>query len=196
MPRVVDTEKRKEEILDAALAALDDGGFATFTMRSLGRRIGGSSTLVTHYFPSRESIIAAVIDRTVRRTAEEVERLHQVADLRARLRAALEYFVPTSEADKQAERRRIALLAYRGIEPSVDDYYAKLEPMMRGVLSAAIDGAVPPEEAAAILDLVRLWVNGMALSVVEHPEIWTGERQTAALEKLLSLLPISDAAAR
>ena len=89
MPRVVDTEKRKEEILDAALAALDDGGFATFTMRSLGRRIGGSSTLVTHYFPSRESIIAAVIDRTVRRTAEEVERLHQVADLRARLRAAL-----------------------------------------------------------------------------------------------------------
>ncbi|MEV5842478.1 hypothetical protein AB0M32_10960 [Streptomyces sp. NPDC051985] len=62
---------------------------------------------------------------------------------------------------------------------------------MRSVLAKAVSDFVEPDEHDAIVDQMRVWGSGMVLSVAEHPEIWTPERQLEALERFLKALRLT-----
>ncbi len=53
----------KEEILDIAESIIYESGPAGFSVRSLAKRVGLSPMGLYTYFPSRESILEAVLDR-------------------------------------------------------------------------------------------------------------------------------------
>jgi hypothetical protein len=42
----------------------------------------------------------------------------------------------------------------------------------------------------ATVDLIRLWTSGVVLSAIEHPELWTPERQTEALQHFMNLIEL------
>ena len=50
-------------IVSTATELIERDGLATFTMRSLGRELGASAMAVYGYFPSREALLAAVLER-------------------------------------------------------------------------------------------------------------------------------------
>lgn len=52
-----------EAIVDAATSLIERDGLRAFTMRSLGRELGASAMAVYGYFPSREQLLAAVLER-------------------------------------------------------------------------------------------------------------------------------------
>ena len=54
-------------ILDAAIALLAEGGYASMTLADIGERAGCSRSLATHYFGSKPRLIAAVIAHIVDR---------------------------------------------------------------------------------------------------------------------------------
>ena len=188
MPRFVDHEQRKSEIIDAVIAALGEGGFKTFTMRSIAKRMGGSSTLITHYFPTRDALLDELLQRALVEAEDERQRLLQIDDPRARLHEVLTYFLPDDEETLAQERMRVALTAHKEAEPAVKDFFAKLEPGMRGLMRVTLEEFVEPEELDGMVDLLRAWTTGVAISAVEHPEIWTPTRQRATLQLFLDLM--------
>lgn len=52
-----------EGIVEIATELIEREGLAAFTMRSLGRELGVSAMAVYGYFPSREALLAAVLER-------------------------------------------------------------------------------------------------------------------------------------
>ncbi|MEV0222102.1 TetR/AcrR family transcriptional regulator [Streptomyces sp. NPDC050704] len=188
MPKYVDPELRAKEITDAAVRVLGEGGFAKLTLRNLAKRLGGSITLVTHYFPNRDVLITGILEHFFAESDQFAEELAAIADPAERLHAALLWFLPVDEETLVRERGRIALVAHRDADAAVDDFITRLEPAMRAILAQGIAGFVEDDEFEVTLDLLRSWTTGMALSAVEHPEIWTVERQLRALDRFLALL--------
>lgn len=188
MPRQVDSEQRVRDIVDAALTTLGEGGFAMLTLSNIAKRMGGSITLITHYFKNRDELIAAILEGALHDTETFVDSLESMTNPRDRLSAVLTWFLPLRESDRLEEGARIALVAHRHNEPAIQDFLKRLEPAMRFSLREAIKGFVPEHELESMVDLFRVWTSGVALSAVEHPEIWTAERQLATLELFLSHL--------
>ena len=59
-PKVV--EDRREQILDAALRAFAQQGFARTTNKDIAREAGITPGLIYHYFESKEALFRAIID--------------------------------------------------------------------------------------------------------------------------------------
>lgn len=190
MPRFVDAEQRRSDILEAASAALSEEGYGRMTMRSLAKRMGGSSTLVTHYFPTKDVLVTALVEKVLAEAAALKAELETITDPGTRLRALLENFLPTDKRALQDEQVRVALLPYKDTDPAIGDLFARMEPSMREVIRTALEGAVDVDDLDEMIDLVRAWCSGVCLSVVEHPELWPRERQLAVNERFLALLPL------
>jgi AcrR family transcriptional regulator len=186
----VDPEERVRDIVAASLQALSEGGLAELTLRKIAQRMGGSITLITHYFANREALLDAVMEYVLVDADVVLEEIEQIAEPRDRLRVALQWFLPDTEEGLRQERARVALLTHQGAEPVIRRNLARMEPAMRAVLVRAVEELVPADELEGTVDMVRVWVSGIALSVVEHPEIWTPERQLAALERFLKVLSL------
>lgn len=190
MPRFVDHEQRKAEIVAAVVEAIAEGGFKSFTLRSLAQRMGGSSTLITHYFPNREALLQALLDSAMSEATEQAETLQRIADPHERLHAVLEWFLPNTPESLQLERVRIVLVGHIESEPMVAGFFKQLEEGMRGLMRKSLQEFVDPKALEDMVDLLRAWTSGVALSAVEHPEIWSPQRQLAALDRFLSSLSL------
>lgn len=188
MPIHVDHDERREKIVNAAIRVLGDVGFANFTLRAVSDRLGGSVTMVTHYFPSREALLTKMLDQTLDDAHATQKELAAIEDPHDRLEAVVRYFLPIDDEALAIERARVALVSHRNVEPAIQEYLARIEPGMRDVIKTAIRDFITPYQMEATVDLIRLWTSGVVLSTIEHPELWTPERQTEALHHFMNLI--------
>lgn len=63
---------RKEEILDAALVLFGERGYRATSLRDVASRVGMTHPGVLHHFPSKEHLLAAVLDRRDRMDEERL----------------------------------------------------------------------------------------------------------------------------
>lgn len=193
MPKYVDHDARREEIVNATLRILAERGPRGLTIRSVAEEMGGSSTVVTHYFPTRDSLIEGVVDSF----AEWSETLYAIeagsADARERLRVFLHWFVPASEEALNEERARMNLLAERNSYPPVEGFIRSVDTWARTLIGEHLEGLADPDEIEGLVDLIRVVTNGVALAAVELPEDWPPERQFATVDRLLDLLDLLEA---
>lgn len=80
MPKIVDHEAKRREIIMATWRVINAGGLAGTTIREIAREAGCSSGVLSHYFADREDILASAMvmaHRGVRkRTDARIKRLH------------------------------------------------------------------------------------------------------------------------
>jgi AcrR family transcriptional regulator len=190
LPRYVDADQRRSDILDAAAVALSEEGYARMSLRSLAKRMGGSSTLVTHYYPTKTVLVTALVDRILDEAETIKETVLAVDGRRERVRTLISEFLPMDPESLQHEKVRMALLPYRDTDEAIGRLFDRTEPAMRDIIRVGLQDAVAAKDLDGTVDVVRAWMSGVALSAVEHPEIWSPERQTAACERFLQLLPL------
>jgi TetR/AcrR family tetracycline transcriptional repressor len=87
----------EDEILDAALSLLDDGGADAASIRGIAARVGVAPNAVYTYFPDKAAVVKALVERLLGEVDHDVfadrslpwrERVEALAlDLRARLSA-------------------------------------------------------------------------------------------------------------
>ena len=66
MPKIVDHEQQRALILDLGLAAFAARGYGNLSMRELAKEIGLSFGTLYHYFPSKEVLFHALLERQFR----------------------------------------------------------------------------------------------------------------------------------
>lgn len=187
MPRIVDPKEREEEILNAAIKVLAEGGFGKLTLSNLARELGGSIRLVTHYFRNREELLHGIVERLTKETAEIVGQLRAIDDRGERLRHALGWFLLSDEREIREEKVRLALRDHQS-DPAVAEFFDVVEPGMRHVLRVALAGREEQAADDADVDLLRVWTSGVALNVIERPDAWPRSHQERAMGHLLDLL--------
>lgn len=93
MPKRVDHELRRAEIIDATLRVVAREGLAGATMRAIAKQLGVANGAVGHYFANQDALLAAtyeeVFARTNARAAERAEGRRGLEALLATLREML-----------------------------------------------------------------------------------------------------------
>lgn len=186
MPRIVDTEARREQVVDAAAKLLSEGGFVNLTLRNLAKELGGSMRLVTHYFRDRQELITALLESGLRETDEVLNELDHLHDDAERLRHAMYWFLPLDASTLRLEKVRIALVVHKDAEPVIGQFFASVDVAMRRVLVAALPSTLAEERRTVLVDMLRAWTSGIALAAVEHPETWTSARQRQVMDEFLA----------
>jgi AcrR family transcriptional regulator len=95
---------RREDILAAAVAMYAEAGYHGSSLREIARRVGMTHAGLLYYFPNKEALLAAVLER---RDTEDSARLSGAPGL-------------------DALRRLVALAAHNVRHPGIVDLYSRL----------------------------------------------------------------------
>lgn len=185
MPIDVQVDERLAAIAAATLRVAEARGADGITIRAVAEEMGGSTTLVTNYLPSRAALISNAVDHVVARWRdEEAASLEGVAPEDA-LEAMALWACTTTGDDVLVRHLFLEMLA-----KSRADVNARMrEDAAEGhaqLREAAAAGAAPDPDLAA--DVLHLVLRGYYLASVEDPERWTTERVSPVVRRLVALL--------
>ena len=188
MPRQVDRAQRRREISTAAIKLLAERGPAALTLRELAREMGGSITLITHFYPNRSALLEGIIDQSIADYDADLAALETDLAPPARLRVLLEWMLPIDETSRKEEVARVMLLGSIDSDLPVQRFFDAMESKMRSLLQDHLSALVPADQVAPIAETLRVFTNGIVLSAAEHPTEWPPARQFAVLDRVLNAL--------
>lgn len=187
MPIDVQVDERLAAIADATLRVAEARGADGITIRAVAQEMGGSTTLVTNYLPSRAALIKNAVDHVVARWSEdEAAALEGVAP--ADQLEALALWACTTTGDDDVIRHLFIEMLAKSRTPSEFSEAARADAEeQRGNLrTAAVAASAPDPDLAA--DVLHLVLRGYYLASVEDPEGWTSERVSPVVRRLVALL--------
>jgi AcrR family transcriptional regulator len=194
VPRQVDHARRRREIVRATLKVLDEAGTRGLSLRAVASEMGGSTTLITHYFPTQRELLNEVTEQVLAGWDEDIRELDAREGTPAvRLQALLRWLVPLTEQGLRDERTRIHLLAGQLLGEEHRAIIQATETKTREWIRNHVIGLAPPVDVERAVELIRVVTSGVVLSVIEDPGQWPAERQIAILDWLTASLGIAPA---
>jgi AcrR family transcriptional regulator len=188
MPRHVDHDARRAQIIEATLGALAEHGPRGLTFRAVAQRMGGSTTFVTHYFASRQALIDALAESVATWPQDLAELELDVDDPMERLRLFMQWMVPIDEQSRIEERARLSLIGETDSRVRTRHLVDTWDTHVRDHFRRHLEQVVPPDRIEPTIDLLRAVTNGITLSAIEHPDDWPPERQFAVIDDALAML--------
>ena len=192
MPKIVDHEKRREEIALVACRVVAAYGFEQATIVRIAREAGYTTGMVAHYFDTKQDIIVAALRLILRRIEERLTP--------AGAQSAPNLLTLLSEALPMDDTRYIECAMYmafwgqvpadrrlKGVNAWLHREYLRLFerclargwPEWRGW---------PAATREQVLRSVVTFINGITASTVASRSEWTPARQVAQLRLQLDLL--------
>jgi TetR/AcrR family transcriptional regulator, transcriptional repressor of bet genes len=119
MPKRVDTERRRREILDAVIRITVKGGLASATFREVAGEAGVSVRLVQYYFGTKDNLLLATQRHVAAKSVARLVRLREGGSDEPRevLRTIMGSFVPVDEESREAMLLFIALFTASLLDP-------------------------------------------------------------------------------
>ncbi len=142
MPKIIDHDQRRRDIVEVAKSIILKGGFEAATMRSIAAEAGFANGALKHYFPGKESIVAATFETILQQMSEGVEAAGQkpvAAD--DALRGFLQATVPRDPEQIAAGRVLLALWEYAMANESLAELYRGHLGSWRSSLIARMEAA-------------------------------------------------------
>jgi AcrR family transcriptional regulator len=150
----------EDEILDATLALLDEGGVAAASVRGIAARVGVAPNAVYTYFPDKAAVLSALVERLLGLVDQDA-----LADRSVPWRDRVETVAVELRAQLMAHPGAVSVL----IGGPMDGVNALR--IGERLLDLLADAGLPPTEAAMASYLLITYVFGsMALEVAELAE--------------------------
>jgi AcrR family transcriptional regulator len=168
-------ERRRDAIVDAALAVARRKGLAATTVRDVAAEMGSSSGLIHHYFETMDDVVAAAFERVAGDDLEQTEvLLDEAGDPTSVVRAFLSSYAPVGEdwafqlwLDAWAEAARRPAL--REVSGRLNLAWAAM--LERAIRDGVRDGVFRSDDPAGAAWRILSLVDGLALQVVAHQTI-------------------------
>lgn len=124
MPKIIDHDQRRRDIVEVAKRIILKGGFEAATMRSIAAEAGFANGALKHYFPGKESIVAATFETILQEMSEGVQAAgEEPVRADAALRGFLEATIPRDPDQIAAGRVLLALWEYAMANESLAELY-------------------------------------------------------------------------
>jgi AcrR family transcriptional regulator len=170
----------RDRVLDAAEALAGDEGSANLTLDAVAHTAGVSKGGLLYHFPSKDALLAALIERHVDRIEASCCRLRATlpagndgAELKAWVMSML-------EADPVRRDTGAALFAAAANNP-------KLLDGVRERYAARVEHAARTSGNFPLAAVILLAVDGLILSEIWHMSAFTKEQRAAIVQQLLDL---------
>lgn len=149
-----------EQVIEATLRIIEVGGIKDVTVRRVAEEIGRSTTVITHYFPTREHLLEAALGTSFAQS--KVQAMQYIEGSEDKLWAFMEWSV-------SAQHRRVWLqlvAAYlAGLEPHVATLVDEFIDWWEEQLIKLLEGRVLPGRTHQELsDIIGVVVEGILLS--------------------------------
>jgi AcrR family transcriptional regulator len=187
MPIDVDHEQRMKDIARATISVVKERGAEGVTVRAVAERLGGSTTLVTNFLPTRGDLLLNAVRFILDGWNDEMTRTLAGVPAAEYFAAYSRWNISTAGDDQAYRRLLIEVVASSGSYPvaqhairgfSRENHETLLE-------AARAADATTPEFAA---DVIHLVLRGFYLASLEDPERWAYERMAPIIDRLLVLV--------
>jgi AcrR family transcriptional regulator len=192
MPREVDTGQRYADIAAATIRVARTAGAQAVTIRSVARELGGSTTLVTNYLPSRAALIMNALDQGRDRWLEERSAAVAALPPSERLAGLVDWSLSSSPDDAVLRTLILEIVANAGVEPELRASLQRESREFQDVLesTARESGFTDPRHVA---ELLYVLVRGAYIATMEDSEHWDETRVRDLVQATLAGLPRSGA---
>jgi AcrR family transcriptional regulator len=149
-----------EQVIEATLKVIEVGGVKEVTVRRVAEELGRSTTVITHYFPTREDLLDAALTQSFAQSKEQALLFMQGS------KDGLWAFMLWSVS---AEHRKVWLqlvAAYlAGLDPHVSKQIDEFIDWWDGQLLKLLKGRVAPGRTSQeVCDAIGVVVEGILLS--------------------------------
>ncbi len=198
MPKKVDHDARREELVLAAWRVIAAQGIDEVTIREIARESGFSSGVLAHYFENKDDLLAHALrlshTRIRRRYDEEVEEAEPAEALEAILLDNL----PLDEQRDLETRIEMSFWARALRNEALHEIQQKESETLRALLRELVekaqeDGAISARhDREEVLELLGAMIDGISLHALLYPKRLPPKRQAAVMKFALALLAAED----
>ncbi|GAA3228241.1 hypothetical protein GCM10010468_57470 [Actinocorallia longicatena] len=183
----IDVTQRLATIAEATLEIVATGGLDGVSIRSVAKRIGGSTTLVTNYLPTREALLRNAIEHAFQSWGGEIDQVVAGEEAADRLGAVARWSVTTTGDDQVLRRLFMEILGRSGPDSEALGVLREDSRRSLDLLGEAARDA-GAGDAAFTADVLHLVLRGFYVSSLEDPERWEDGRMPGLVDRLVSLL--------
>lgn len=194
MPKIIDHDKRRQDIIDVTWQLIIEGGIEAATMRDIAARAGFANGALKHYFSGKAEIIMGAYERAL--TIVQTAILETVGDKQGldAIRAHCSAAMPLDPQRVLAERIQLEFWNHALSNPVLAELYTQHIAEWRGALQRYLDeGRAAGEITTALTDdtimsEIMLLNSGANVLSLLAPEVGGTAVQEELLERLLHRL--------
>ncbi|NQX14040.1 TetR family transcriptional regulator C-terminal domain-containing protein [Microbacteriaceae bacterium VKM Ac-2855] len=192
MPKRVDHEARRGEIVDTLIRITARDGLQAATSRAIAAELGVATGALWHYFPSFDAVLAAAFVAAFDATnARITAATHELTGLAA-LRATMNEILPTAKVTQDEARVVVNFWGRVAVDENLIAPQAEFDEVWRERISAQLREAVGAGELRtgtpvdALTDVLLSISMGQQVEWVTRASLADAGRQTALVETVLS----------
>jgi AcrR family transcriptional regulator len=194
MPRIVDSEARREEIAEAIWRVIAKHGMEAVTVREIAKEACCTTGMLVHYFKNKDELILHALRTTTMRIGGRMwERGEQAAGDDV-LREVLLGALPLNEESRAEWKIWVyfwcratnnALMAQEQLRWYVEYRSCVRSLIAEGQRAGHFRADINPEEEA---DSIIAFVDGIGMQATLDPQRFPAEYQTALLDRRIAYL--------
>lgn len=188
MPKIVDTEERRRQLVEAVWELAMRGGIEQVTLRKVADEAGVSMGHVQHYYSSMQALIRDALDRAVRSVNTNIENAIGAVDEAgpdAVLHACLHALISSDEESMRLMRFCLAVAGRAVSDPAMTNILApsgdELLSFTAGLITAARQERGSEPRGAELVDADICWSLATSLGV----DVALGYRSPDAARRVL-----------
>ena len=194
MPKVVNHDERREEIVEAAWRVIERHGPHGANLREIASEAGYTTGVITHYFRDKRQLMTfafgLLVDRSTSRMAE--------AATEAGVMGALAQLLPLDEERRRETTVWLALLGASLTDPNLAgelrQRYRQAREAMLPMFGRVVLEKAREEDPNDLADEILAVVDGITVEALTDPERYPPGRQLALLQRALVRLGLPVAA--
>jgi TetR/AcrR family transcriptional regulator, cholesterol catabolism regulator len=157
----VSREEKIDEILEAAERRIREGGYEALSVTAIARELGVAQNAIYWYFPSRDHLFVAVLERMLREIAGRKP---------SRAKGNTERILWFTDQFAALSGLRGAMNERARSSEVVAAFVAELDALLSRMLSNAFRDHVPPNELAVAVEAFRATVEGTYVKGLDRQE--------------------------
>jgi AcrR family transcriptional regulator len=194
MPKKVDHDARREELVLAAWRVIAANGIDEVTIRDIARESGYSSGVLAHYFKNKDDLLAHALRLSHTRIRKRYDAEVETPKAADALRAILIDNLPMDEQRELETRIEMSFWARALRNEELHEIQQEESETLRALLRELVEKAKKDKAIAkkhdreAILELLGAMIDGISLHALLYPDRLPPKRQAAVMEFALQLL--------
>ncbi|MEM9564109.1 MAG: TetR/AcrR family transcriptional regulator [Actinomycetota bacterium] len=182
MPKVVDREQKRAELLDGAVDAIAKRGLDGVKLMDIAAEAGVTTGAIGYYFRDKDELLVATLEHLWRQVLVDGG-----AEAMTFFHGDLGLFLPTTERARTFWR---VWLAYCGAAPSSPALLTAYRRFYEAIETQIADhlrerGTADPVDLAGAIVAA---VDGIGLCATVAPDLWPDDRQTTTLRTIVEAL--------
>ncbi|MED3625274.1 TetR/AcrR family transcriptional regulator [Neobacillus thermocopriae] len=194
MPKIVDHEKQKQIVAEAAIRVIKREGIEQATVRNIAKEANLSVGSLRHYFSTQSELYAFTMNFVSERVKQRIKRMNFDGPPIVVIKNLLKEFIPLNEETRVEMEVWLAFTTKALVDPYLqplsEKVYEELKFVMSYIIEKLIQNGLTKPHINQDLETDRLYalIDGLAMHIIMHPDKISSDQVDLIIEHHLQTL--------